>query len=253
MSTTTAGTVETETYRTIRDGLLNGRWRPGERLPELKLAAELGVNRNPVREALLSLASEGLVERRPGLGAEVTSLDRTTLVNLYQLREAVEGMSARLAAVRISPIALLRLDQENDLLRRLAMSRLRHDSGIGEIDNRFHRGLVEAGGNAVLVQVWDAHRLRAVSARNVLIDPRAARRAAAARDPRIAIAAHERILQALRDRDPDAAERHARAHVATALKALASLLEDTSAKRDRAAAPRRTRGAGADRRSHGQD
>src|SRR5688500_18233735 len=90
--------LQQEVYETIRDQLVHGRWRSGEKLPEEKLAAVLGVNRNSVREALLKLAGEGFLERQVGTGCRVAPLDARAMKDLWELRMAIEGMACRLAA-----------------------------------------------------------------------------------------------------------------------------------------------------------
>ena len=84
----------------LRHGIASGRYKPGERLVEERLAAELGVSRNPVREAIRSLASEGLIEVTPRRGAVVMSLDRDDAWEMIEVRAALEGLNARLAARR---------------------------------------------------------------------------------------------------------------------------------------------------------
>ncbi len=93
----------------IRQAILDGRLEPGRRLKEEELARELGISRTPVREALLMLQAEGLVDATPNRGAIVRSHDADDLRDLYQLRAVLEGYAARLAAGRIA-------DEEVDLL-----------------------------------------------------------------------------------------------------------------------------------------
>jgi len=94
----------------IRQAILDGRIDPGSRLKEEELARELGISRTPVREALLMLQAEGLIETTPNRGAVVRTHDAADLIDLYQLRALLEGYAARLAAARVSEdeIALLR-------------------------------------------------------------------------------------------------------------------------------------------------
>ena len=130
-------------YRQIREELASGRWRGGEHLPELQLAAELNVSRNPVREALVRLAAEGVLERSPGSGCRVPVRDNQWLVDMYQFREALEGMAARLAARRVTRVQLLRLEEENSLFERLATELtdeeyLDRSEENREIDRQFH-------------------------------------------------------------------------------------------------------------------
>ena len=86
----------------IREAILDGRLPPGQRLKEEELARELGISRTPVREALLVLQAEGLVDAAPNRGAVVRSHDGDDLEDLYQLRALLEGYAARRAAANIS-------------------------------------------------------------------------------------------------------------------------------------------------------
>ena len=93
----------------IREAILDGRLAPGERLKEVELARELGISRTPVREALLLLQTEGLVDAVPNRGAAVRAHGPEDLDDLYQLRALLEGYAARRAATRISAEAIQRL------------------------------------------------------------------------------------------------------------------------------------------------
>ena len=87
----------------IRQAILDGRLEPGSRLKEEELARELGISRTPVREALLMLQAEGLIETTPNRGAVVRTHDADDLIDLYQLRALLEGYAARQAPRRESP------------------------------------------------------------------------------------------------------------------------------------------------------
>jgi len=90
----------------IREAIVDGRLPPGQRLKEEELARELGISRTPVREALLMLQAEGLVDAAPNRGAVVRSHDADDLEDLYQLRALLEGYAARRAAGNISEAAV---------------------------------------------------------------------------------------------------------------------------------------------------
>lgn len=95
----------------IREAIIDGRLAPGQRLKEEELAGELGISRTPVREALLMLQSEGLVESVPKRGATVRSYAVDDLDDMYQLRALLEGYAARRAAARISREDVERLEE----------------------------------------------------------------------------------------------------------------------------------------------
>jgi DNA-binding GntR family transcriptional regulator len=90
----------------IRSAIVDGRLHPGQRLKEEELARELGISRTPVREALLMLQAEGLVDASPNRGAKVRTHSAQDLDDLYQLRALLEGHAARRAASRLADEAI---------------------------------------------------------------------------------------------------------------------------------------------------
>ena len=90
--------LRNDVYLRIRDTIVDGTLAPGEQLRDKELAAWLGVSRTPVREALRRLQSERRVTIEPQRGAVVAELDRHEVVELYQLRQHLEGIAARFAA-----------------------------------------------------------------------------------------------------------------------------------------------------------
>jgi DNA-binding GntR family transcriptional regulator len=142
----------------IRGRILDGRLKPGARLVEDRLSAELGVSRVPVREALRSLAAEGLVRLEPHRGATVVEVTPETVAELVEVRALLEGQNARLAARRHDPeiVALLR--------ETLAHGNAAAESGTTEelarLNAEFHERLGEASRNSVLLDVMRGLRER---------------------------------------------------------------------------------------------
>lgn len=86
----------------IREMLATGRLGSGDRVNELEIAASLGISRGPVREAIMRLSSSGILVTAPNVGSRVVSLDASSALALYEVREALESLSARLAAERMT-------------------------------------------------------------------------------------------------------------------------------------------------------
>ena len=208
-------TTQENVYNKIKELLYSGRWKSGERLAEVKIAEELEVSRNPIREALLRLASEGLIERIPGVGCRVAEVTEQTITDMYQLREALEGMAARLAAERISDATLIRLRQEYDFMHAMGDNNLSPE--YTNSDNQFHRLLVESSGNKLLPSVWQDHKMQVAAIRNIL---QASNIFKSDRklDPKIAARSHLRVIKALEARNPDDAEAAIREHIRVTLK-----------------------------------
>lgn len=118
--TESADQVRDRVYENLRRALLEGRYAPGDRLVERKLAAELGVSRTPVREALRALEQEGLVYHMPHSGAVVARLDSQEVQEIYRIRAVLEGLAARMAAERISPGRLKQLEALLEQIEALA-------------------------------------------------------------------------------------------------------------------------------------
>ena len=142
----------------IRGRILDGKLKPGERLVEDRLSAELGVSRVPVREALLGLSMEGLVTLEPRRGASVAAVTPETVAELVEVRTLLEALNARLAARRHDPaiVALLQ-----DTLRR-GNEAAQSDSPdqLARLNGEFHDRLAEASRNAVLSDIMRSLRER---------------------------------------------------------------------------------------------
>jgi DNA-binding GntR family transcriptional regulator len=203
--------VVDQAYIAIRDRIDDGRLARGTRLHQEDLAAELGVSRTPVREALTRLAAEGRVELLTNRGARVADIDPAAMPEPYEARLVIEPGAAALAARR----GLTAAHQ-----RRLRAAIAAQRGAAGDIQrsfaaNRdFHLGLVEATGNKLLLQfaehLWVArigaaiYEQQAETVERMLLDAEE----------------HEAILEAVERGDARKAESLARRHVADALRRL---------------------------------
>jgi DNA-binding GntR family transcriptional regulator len=137
-------------YDSIRESIIEGRLAPGERLVETQLATELGMSRAPIREALARLAREHLVDERPRLGTFVRSLTSADLVDIYNVRYALEQ-----AAV----LLFVRAGASTEPLR-AALQEMRERAAAGDLHGtaaaelRFHEALCEGSGNGYLMSVF---------------------------------------------------------------------------------------------------
>ncbi len=145
-----AQTATERAYRTIREKIIRLEYAPGELLVESGLAEELGTGRTPVREALKMLACENLVVIIPQRGIYVADISLTDLQEIAELRLAVEGLAAQLAAQRITPQQLERL---RSLTHQLAHTAPDDVEKLMEIDRQFHLTVAEAAGNKHLADV----------------------------------------------------------------------------------------------------
>ena len=133
----------------IRQAIIDGRLNPGQRLKEEELARELGISRTPVREALLMLHAEGLVDAAPNRGATVRSHSAEDLDDLYKLRAVIEGYATRRAASRLTDDAIVGLRESCERFDGL----LDDGSDMGELVKEnlvFHQTILEGAGSARL-------------------------------------------------------------------------------------------------------
>lgn len=106
---TPAGTKRTYAVQVVRQAIIDGLYAPGERLREEKLAADLAISPTPIREALLILEAQGLVETWPRRGATVVELTRDDIIDIYRIRNVLEPFAARAAMERLTPYGRERL------------------------------------------------------------------------------------------------------------------------------------------------
>ena len=138
----------------LRAQIAQGKFEPGVRLNELALAAELGVSRSPIREALALLAGEGLVRVVPYKGTYVTALSKERLQDLLDFRLALEQFAVRRAIERATPRDL---DRFEELIAAIAaQAKRRNLSGAVDADLAAHEYLVDLAGSAHLTQTYRA-------------------------------------------------------------------------------------------------
>lgn len=146
------GTTVERIVRHLREGILNSRYAPGQRLIEADLTRDLGVSRGPLREAFRRLSAEGLIETVPNRGALVRRLTRRETLDLFQIRIELEALGARLAAATIAERDIRSAFETaiapiwSDAPRLSQMAYL-------EENKRFHDAVVGASGNCQLVQI----------------------------------------------------------------------------------------------------
>ncbi len=113
-------TLREKILETIRDAILKGSLKPGERVSEPELAERFGISRTPIREAFRQLESEGYLEVIPRKGAVVASLSERDVEEFYAIKIILEGFAARMAAEKLSDKDIDRLEAINTKLQKLA-------------------------------------------------------------------------------------------------------------------------------------
>jgi DNA-binding GntR family transcriptional regulator len=198
--------LRVQVYKALRDAIVSGRLKRGERIVEDKICSELGVSRSPLREALRKLEGEGLVTILPRRGAVVTDLSQEDLRELFDVREVLEGLSASLAAALISPEELDELDGICAAMEKGI--RARDIQTVTQLNGRFHELITKASRNRWIRDFMTSIRAQTQHVyRSSIENP--------ARAPG-SVAEHRAIVQALREHDSQRAEMLARQHVQSA-------------------------------------
>ncbi len=190
----------------LRDAILSGRLPAGTRLRQEDLAAKLAISRTPIREALGRLQQEGLLEILPSQGVRVVALELEEAAELYDVREVLDGLAARLAARHADPAALRRLGAT--LSRMHQCVRRRDANQWFPAHVAFHDEIFRASGNRRLQTLESVVRLSIRHFHPLLLKTR--HRLADA------YAEHRAIYEAIATHDAHDAERLARAHIANA-------------------------------------
>jgi DNA-binding GntR family transcriptional regulator len=199
-------------FRSLCEALQAGTYRSGDRLREEEVAQRLKVSRTPVREALGRLAARGFVEPAGGRGLIVRSLDIGEVLELYAMREILEGAAARLAAEHASRTEI---DAMADIEQAFAESS--DASEMASLNRAFHETICRAARNRYLdnasreLQDWIA-----------LLGPTTF---SVAGRPTTSHREHQAIIKAIAARDADKAEELARTHIREALRCRLKLLQ----------------------------
>jgi len=199
-------------FESLREAIILGRLKPGERLMEVQLAEEMGVSRTPVREAIRKLELDGFVVMVPRKGAYVAGITLKDITDVFEVRAALEAMAAGLAAERIT-------DEEMDQLERSLVQISESHTGddinaIVKGDTEFHNLIYQASRNQRLVQIIthlqeQIQRFRMTS----LSQPGRTK---------FALDEHKKIVEAISDRNVELAQMLAREHIENAEQSLLS-------------------------------
>jgi len=200
------GTLSEHVFRLIQAAIIKGDIAPGTKISEPELARTYGISRGPLREAIHRLEGQKLLVRVPHVGARVVSLSHAELIELYEIRESLEGMACRLAAERMSKV-------EIGELRRVLDTHERDEAfqaGVGyyqqEGDFDFHYRIIQGSGNRTLSQMLCGELYQLVRMYRIQFS-------ATPNRPRQAFSEHHRILDAIADRDGELAELLMRRHI----------------------------------------
>ncbi|PCM45639.1 GntR family transcriptional regulator [Marinobacter sp. ANT_B65] len=208
-----------EAFDCLQTAIVKGDLAPGDKIGELDLCSRFDLTRGPLREALGRLESRGLLVRRPHAGVRVVSLSTSELVELYRIREVMEGLAARQAAERMT-------DQEiADLKATLDSHEAMIDEARGQAyyqaegDYDFHHRIATGSRNTKLAQMLLGDLYYMVRMYRYRLSTSAGR-------PHLALGEHRRIVEAIAQRDGELAEFLMKRHINAARKNIEKKIQE---------------------------
>ena len=148
----------------LLDRIINGELPPGSRLVEMKIAAEFSTSQAPVREALRELETMGVIETLPNKGARVRTITNDELRQLYDVRAQLESYATELTTAAGVPV-MSRLKDVVKAMKKAA--RQGNSTAFAHYNSTFHRIIVEASGNRILLELWETLNVQTRTMTNV--------------------------------------------------------------------------------------
>ncbi len=212
-------------FKTLREAILRGDLKPGERLMELQLASKLGVSRTPIREAIRMLEQEGLAVTIPRKGAEVAQMTLKDMEDVLEIREALDELAVQIACTKITKEQLAQLEEIKEEFEQLSTAG-DDVKKIAEADVLFHDVIYEATCNPKLVSILSNLREQVYRYRVEYLKD--------SRNYPILIREHEEILEGLRARNVEMATGAMHEHVANQAVAVKAIIQqqDTIEKKE---------------------
>lgn len=193
-------------FSKIRDDILSGQYKEHEELKEVAISESMGVSRTPVREALRQLELEGLVQIIPNKGAYVTGITENDVKDIYMIRSRLEGLCARWACESISKEQMDEMEENVYLAKFHAQKG--HLDQLADLDNRFHLIMYEACNSKMLEHLLKEFHQYVLRVRRKTLSN--ASRGLASN------AEHEAIMEAIKAKNADEAEKLAHQHMVNA-------------------------------------
>ncbi|MBO8126782.1 MAG: GntR family transcriptional regulator [Firmicutes bacterium] len=209
-------------FEALREAIMSGQLKPGERLMEVQLAEELGVSRTPVREAIRKLELEGLVLMIPRRGAYVSEISMKDIADVFEIRAALEGLAAELAAQRCTPEEVEEL--ERSLVKISACAEKGDIQSCIELDTIFHEQLMAASHNERLVQMVSSLREQVQRFRQTSL--------AHPGRMKIALEEHKKIVEAIAQGNAELAKQLAHEHIENAENSLMEAFSEQQHKQE---------------------
>lgn len=218
------GTLSDHVFHRIQTAIVRGEIQPGSKISEPELARSYGISRGPLREAIRRLEGQKLVVRIPHAGARVVALSTAELLELYEIRESLEGMACRLAAERMSDEEIADLRNVLDTHANDPQFQAGRDYYQQEGDYDFHYRIIQGSGNRTLSNLLCNELYQLVRMYRIQFSSTPNR-------PQQAFTEHQRILEAIANRDGELAELLMRRHIAASRKNVERHYQDAGVKK----------------------
>lgn len=207
--------IADQIFEQLERDILTGKYQRGEVLSELRLSAELGVSRTPIREAVRRLEQENIL-KETGRGMVVIGISREDMLDMYEIRLCIEGLAARRAAANISDEQLKQMEETLDL-QSFYIDKQEGDSAeqIRDMDSRFHELIYESSGSRAFHETLSALHRKIMKYRSASVSKHS--RAL------LSLEEHRAIYDALAAHDSEAAEKAALKHVVNARDSMAEM------------------------------
>lgn len=203
-------------FETLREAILNGTLKPGQRLMETQLAAEMGVSRTPIREAIRKLELEGLVVMIPRRGTYVASMSRKDIVETFEIRTALEALAVKLAVQRITSEELAEMRRICTVMEQAIAEK--NLNRVVELDEAFHDIIFSASRNDRLAQIISLMREQIKRFRRATLSQE--------NRQRLILGEHIEIMQAISDGNSSLAHELVVEHITKAEHALLDVVSD---------------------------
>jgi len=204
-------TLSDRVSQQLIDAIVSGDLPQGSKISETDLAQRYGISRGPLREAIRRLEGLGLVQRRAHIGARVVQLSKQELVDIYAVRESLEGMACRLAAQNMSDSEIQELDHLLQQHEQQVLENQAYYQAAGDFD--FHYRIIHGSKNRRLIELLTGelyHLIRMYRFQSAQISSR----------PQQALSDHRHIVEAIKQRDAELAELLMRRHISTARRSI---------------------------------
>lgn len=208
--------LDNKVYKQLKSMIFDQKLKPGSKIYQEKLAEDLGISRTPVVNALKKLEQEHLINAIPRRGFYVRHFSKDEMISIFELREALEGLVARRASIRITGKQIQKLQK---FFKSVKISDdIDSIEKYAEEDRRFHNFLVEIGGDDLLSAILETYSVIAFSYlmgfRGGLVRP-----------PQETLPEHMAIIDAITKKDPNGAEQAIRIHFSRSREKLAEVFE----------------------------